>query len=303
MKIIVIVLTLICVYLFIHLLLMKKEIRTITKDFIEIKKNKEAPRHLQVRYIQKDLEDLAYEINDYVSSYFINNYECKRSISEIRGEITNLSHDLRTPLTSILGYLDLLDKEKMSIEEREIFSVIKRRSNGLNDLIEQLYEYTRLENEEYKFNIEKIDLYKIVQEHLLEFYMEFQDKNIDFQLVMPKEAKPIWIEADYKSMIRVLTNLTTNALKYTSGEAKVILKSKKDEVRITYVTTRGELTDYDIKHIFDRFYKKDLSRHSSRSSGLGLTITKLFTERMGGSIYAYGDEVYLYIVCNFKVIK
>lgn len=303
MKIIVIVLVLICVYLFIRLLLVKKAIREMIKDFTEIKKNRECVRHLQLKHSQKDLEHLAYEINEYVSSYFDNIAESKENIREIRGEITNLSHDLRTPLTSILGYLDLLDKEKMSIEEKEILSVIKRRSKGLNDLIEQLYDYTRLENNEYKLNIEKIDLYKIVQEHLLEYYMEFQDKNINFQLVMPKEAKPIWINADYKSMIRILTNLTTNALKYTNGEAKVILKCKKDEVNITYVTTRGELTDYDINHIFDRFYKKDLSRHTSTSSGLGLTITRLFTERMGGKIYAYGDEVFLYIVCNFKIIK
>ena len=132
--------------------------------------------------------------------------------------------------------------------------------------------------------------------------MEFEKKNIEFKLSMPKEAKPIWINGDIKCIKRILTNLTNNALKYTNGEAEVNLKVKGNIVSFTYITTRGSLTDYDIKHIFDRFYKKDLSRSVSNSSGLGLTITRIFTERMNGNIYAYGDDEYLYIVCSFPII-
>ena len=300
---VIVLLVLIVVYLFIHLILLEKSIKDLKNDFISIKDTKEVERYLTINFPDKNLEELAMEINDYIDSYFKNNYQLDLNIlREVRGEITNISHDLRTPLTSILGYLDLLNEEELTNEQKEIISVVKRRSLGLKDLIEQLYEYTRLENKEYNIKIEKIDLYKVLQEHILEFYMEFEKKNIDFKLSMPKEAKPIWINGDIKCIKRILTNLTNNALKYTNGEAEVNLKVKGNIVSFTYITTRGSLTDYDIKHIFDRFYKKDLSRSVSNSSGLGLTITRIFTERMNGNIYAYGDDEYLYIVCSFPII-
>lgn len=299
---VIVLLVLIVVYLFIHLILLKKSIKDLKNDFISIKDSKEVERYLTFNFPDKNLEELAMEINDYIDSYFKNNYQLKNTIREVRGEITNISHDLRTPLTSILGYLELLNEEELTSEQKEIISVVKRRSLGLKDLIEQLYEYTRLENKEYNIKIEKIDLYKVLQEHILEFYMEFEKKNIDFKLSMPKEAKPIWINGDIKCIKRILTNLTNNALKYTNGEAEVNLKVKGNTASFTYITTRGSLTDYDIKHIFDRFYKKDLSRSVSNSSGLGLTITRIFTERMGGDIYAHGDDEYLYIVCSFPIV-
>ena len=299
---VIVLLVLIVVYLFIHLILLEKSIKDLKNDFISIKDTKEVERYLTINFPDKNLEELAMEINDYIDSYFKNNYQLKNTIREVRGEITNISHDLRTPLTSILGYLELLNEEELTSEQKEIISVVKRRSLGLKDLIEQLYEYTRLENKEYNIKIEKIDLYKVLQEHILEFYMEFEKKNIDFKLSMPKEAKPIWINGDIKCIKRIITNLTNNALKDTNGEAEVNLKVKGNIVRFTYITTRGSLTDYDIKHIFDRFYKKDLSRSVSNSSGLGLTITRIFTERMGGDIYAHGDDEYLYIVCSFPIV-
>ena len=293
----------IIIYLSLRLLLLKQSLRTLRKDFVQVKKNHQAEQHLQLQYPDQDLELLAVEINDFITFYYEKQAIFQRNVKSIRTEITNLSHDLRTPLTSILGYLELLNIEELSKEQKQVFEVVKRRSYQLNDLIEQLYEYARLENHEYSIKLEKVDLYRVVQEHLLGAYIEFENKGIDFSLKLPKEGKPLWIQADSKCMERVLWNLTSNTLKYCSGKANVILKEEQKYVSLIYQSLRGELTEYDILHLFDRFYKKDSARTENQSSGLGLTITRLFVEQMGGSIYAYGDEEFLNVQCKFPMIE
>lgn len=299
----IIILSLLVIYLFLRLFILKSSIKQLKNDFNEIKLNTHVERHLKIKSPDNDLEALAKEINEYISYYFRRQDELKDDIKEIRSEITNLSHDLRTPLTSILGYLELIDKNHLPDDEKKNFEVVKRRCYQLNGLIQQLYDYTRLESNEYKLQLKRVDLYRIVQEHILGFYMEFMNNNIDLQVVLPEDKKPLWIMADEQCIERVLTNLTTNALKYAGTEARIILKNESEKISLVYKTPRNGLSDYDIAHIFDRFYKRDSARTSAQSSGLGLTITRLFVERMDGRIYARWDDEYLYIYCDFKLMN
>lgn len=222
-----------------------------------------------------------------------------RSI-KIRNEITNLSHDLRTPLTSILGYMDYLEGDLLTEEQKEAVQVIRRRSYYLNLLVEELYEYARLENEEYVFKRERIDIYRLLKEHLLEFYPELEKSKIEFQIELSKSERPIWIMGDINCIKRILHNLTSNLIKYSGGYAKVMLEHNSDNVKIIYRTLRGELTDYDIKHIFDRNFRKDLSERKMQGSGLGLTIAKRYTEQMGGRLDVYGDYTFMYLTVYFN---
>lgn len=284
-----------CSYLTTRLFLMKKNIRKLTSDFIEAKENLEGEQHVQLSSPDKELEILAAQLNECIEVYFTEQYIHKKAIKEIRNEITNLSHDLRTPITSILGYLDFIIEENLTVEQSESLAIIKRRANDLNCLIEQLYEYVRLENEDYNIELEKIDINKILKEHLLSFYMEFEREAIELELQLPKEEGPVWILGNFNCLTRVLTNLTTNTIKYGEGDVLVSLRCTKIEVMITYRSYRGTLTEYDIMHLFERFYKKDTVRGVARSSGLGLTIAKLYIELMKGKMDARGDDKYLYI--------
>lgn len=290
------------IYLLLRLFYMKKNIRALRKDFIQARRNQHAEQHLQLQYPDQELELLAKEMNDSIAFYYEEQERFKKNVKKIRNEITSLSHDLRTPLTSVLGYLDLLDEKELTTEQNQVIEVVKRRSYQLNDLIEQLYEYSILENQEYSLTMEPIDLYRIVQEHLLGVYTEFENKGIELTLIFPKEKKPVWIQADMKCMERVLSNLTSNTLKYCTGTARVLVKLESKSVHLIYRSLRGDLTEYDILHLFDRFYKKDNARVANQSSGLGLTITKLLVEQMGGSIYAYGDEEFLNLECRFPLL-
>lgn len=300
MVIAIIALGILCMILGLHLFFVKRGIQKLRMEFHEIKENRQAERHLKLSIPDRELELLAVEINEYIACYYQELEILKSNSKEIRNEITYLSHDLRTPLTSILGYMELLYDENMTKEQKEIYKVIRRRSYQLSELVEQLYEYARLGNQEFYYEMERLDLYRILQEHLLSFYPEFERKNINLAPVFPQIVKPLWIKGDGTCMERVLTNLTSNTLKYSEGEAKVVLKEEKKSICLTYQTNRGDLSEYDIAHLFDRFYTKEGKQNTKQSSGLGLAITRLFIEQMGGSIEAYGDPEYLYICCRFS---
>lgn len=286
-----------CSYFALRLFTVKRSIHRLTGDFKEARENLAGEQHVQVASPDKELELLAEQLNHYIEAYHTLKYSHEKSVQSIRDEITNLSHDLRTPLTSILGYLDFLNEENLTEEQEESLMVIKRRAYNLNGLIEQLYEYARLKNGDSAVRSEQIDLFKTLKEHLLSFYTEFEQKNINLELQFPKDERPIWIQGDQNYMNRVLINLTSNTIKYSGGEALISLTCVEHRVNITYRSFRGTQTDYDIMHMFDRFYKKDNARRVTESSGLGLTIAKLYLERMNGSIEARGDETYLYITC------
>jgi len=290
-------------YFYFRLLSLKKGIKSLKKDFHEIKQNRQAERHIQIQIPDKDLENLAEELNDYIASFYYEVDIKNKDLSQLKNEITNLSHDLRTPLTSILGYIGLIKEEELSQDQKEIFEVVARKSYQLNDLVEQLYEYARLGNKDYAFHMEKLDFYRIAKEHLLDSYSEFETQKIELELEFLDITKPIYIMGDQIALIRILTNLTSNTLKYAKGYANIRFSCKEKGAEITYCTNRGDLSEYDIAHVFDRYYKKSEGDVAKKSSGLGLTITKLFTEQMGGSIRAYGDEKNLFIACYFPIVS
>jgi signal transduction histidine kinase len=284
----------------IHLLLLKKAIRKLTKDYKCSKENIQGEQHVLIGLYDNDLELLAEQLNKSLENHFIEKYNHNQSVQSIKQEITNLSHDLRTPLTSILGYIDFVKSDNLTQEQVAALGTIKQRALQLNHLIDQLYEYTRLENDEISLHLEQIDLYKILREHLLSYYYDFAHHDIVLDLQLPPENQPVWITGDIKSIERVLSNLTSNAIKYSGGNTLVALKAENNQVVLTYRTARQELSHYDILHLFDKFYKQDIARSNTKSSGLGLTISKLYIEKMKGKMEALGDDEYLYISCSFQ---
>lgn len=287
------------VFLALRLFLIKKNIRSLTRDFRKAKGNLNGEQHLQLSSPDRELEALALLLNDYIEAYFEEGYRHEKSVKSIRNEITNLSHDLRTPVTSILGYLDFIEEGGLTEEQAQALEVVRRRAHDLSGLVEQLYEYARLENEDIPIKMEPVDLYKTVQEHLLSFYPQFERSGIGLELKLPQPRQPVWVVGEHRCMERVMANLTSNALKYSRGSMEVSLKVQSGRAELVYRTTRGELSDYDISHLFDRYYKKDNMRRAAASSGLGLTIARLYTERMGGEMDARGDEDYLFLRCVF----
>lgn len=218
--------------------------------------------------------------------------ETERNTENTKNElITSVAHDLRTPLTSILGYLDLASADSIDEATRQKYlSIAYSKSKRLEKLIEDLFSFTKLTSGEIKLNIGSIDLVKMMEQLLDEFYPSFQDNHLECEFVT--SAPSIVIEADGDQLARAFANLIGNAVKYGAAgkNIKIELQMEADRVRIA-VTNFGELIPpKDMAYIFNRFYRVENSRSSETGgSGLGLAIVRSIVELHHGSIEGKSD--------------
>lgn len=202
----------------------------------------------------------------------------------LRQQIANVSHDLRTPLTSILGYLQLLEDPKLPEgERREYLAVVESRAKALQSLITGFYDLSRLEGGEYPLEQEPVNLYTSLSGLLAAFYNDFTDRNFDMTVELAEHLPPV--QADNGGVLRVFTNLIRNALDHGRGKMTVRLWQEGERVVSLFANETDELTAEDMPHIFDRFFTSDKMR-TGRNTGLGLAIVKTLAEQMGCQLTA-----------------
>ncbi|MBM6924503.1 HAMP domain-containing histidine kinase [Pseudoflavonifractor phocaeensis] len=202
----------------------------------------------------------------------------------LRRQIANVSHDLRTPLTSILGYLQLLEDEDLGEEERlEYLEVVESRARALQSLITGFYDLSRLEGGEFPLNREPVNLYASLSGLLAAFYGDFTEKGFDMTVELEERLPPVL--ADSGGVLRVFTNLIRNALDHGKGKMTVKLYREGDGVVSLFANQTDELTEEDLPRVFDRFFTSDKMR-TGRNTGLGLAIVKALAEQMGCRVEA-----------------
>ena len=202
----------------------------------------------------------------------------------LRRQIANVSHDLRTPLTSILGYLQLLEDESLGEEERrEYLAVVESRARALQSLITGFYDLSRLEGGEFPLNREPVNLYASLSGLLAAFYGDFTEKGFDMTVELEEHLPPVL--ADSGGVLRVFTNLIRNALDHGKGKMTVKLYREGDGVVSLFANQTDELTEEDLPRVFDRFFTSDKMR-TGRNAGLGLAIVKALAEQMGCRVEA-----------------
>ncbi len=202
-----------------------------------------------------------------------------------RESITSISHDIRTPLTSGKGYLQMLQRDEMSQEKRnEYLRIVEQRLDNLTDLLNQLFEYARIEAGEMQFEPELINAGNLFAETISMFYQDFVNKKCEPEVHITE--KPCKLMVDKYAYIRIVENLIKNALVHGKGGYRFVCAEKNGEcvIRISNLTDTVEIQDID--RIFDRFYTTDQSR-TKKTTGLGLSIVKRFAMQMGGDARAY----------------
>lgn len=210
---------------------------------------------------------------------------------ELKEAVTNISHDLRTPLTAICGYLELLEAEEMTDNTRRYVEQISNRTEALKALTEELFRYSVVSSVS-DLNYEAVNLGRVLEDTLISFYGAFEQKNITPNISLPDGVIIRFL--DKSALSRIFGNIISNAVKYSDGDFSVTMT---DAGEITFSNTASELSSVDVGKLFDRFYTVDSAR---KSTGLGLSIAKLLTERMGGFISADYKGNTLSITFSFK---
>ncbi|ABW17794.1 integral membrane sensor signal transduction histidine kinase [Alkaliphilus oremlandii OhILAs] len=255
---------------------------------------------------EDELGSLANNIN-FMAEALQTKIEEERAAEMLKNElITNVSHDLRTPLTSIMGYLNLLKDKRYETEEEayQYLNIAYGKSEKLKDLIQDLFEYAKLTNEGVKLNLSEVHLNSLIDQLTEELVPILDEKQLSFKKDISKEDTIVLADAD--KMVRVFENLLTNAIRHSSVGTEILVQTSVDEdnVIICVENTGEPISSEYLERIFDRFFKVEKSRTSnSAGSGLGLAISKNIINLHKGSIWAEseGNIVRFYVrLSKFK---
>lgn len=274
--------TVACLILLLLLLALRREIKKLCLQLVFLKGHATNMR-LQGGVPLCGLNGLVDEINALLDRTGEVERSAKTSQEELKEAITNLSHDIRTPLTSLDGYFQLLE-ESECLEERQRYSaVIRTRITMLKELLEELFTFTKLQNDSWQLALEPVDLHKCLLDVIFSFYNEWTAKGLQPDLQI--EDAPCWVLGNQEALGRVLQNVLKNTLLHGDGEIQLSLKSAGDTVCFSCANRVAHPEKIDVAQLFSRFYKQDSAR-TKTSTGLGLSIARGLSERMEGQLTA-----------------
>ncbi len=196
---------------------------------------------------------------------------------------TNLSHDIRTPLTSLDGYFQLLEETQEENDRKRYIQIIQERIESLKEMLEELFTYTKLQNGTYELKLEPQNVGQILKETVFSYYDDWAEQEISPQFEITEE--PVWIRGNKQALRRTIQNIIKNGLDHGNKEIRIQLSRNEKQMELVFQNKIEPGEQIDISRVFERFYKADKARSKS-STGLGLSIAKGFVEKMHGEIAA-----------------
>ena len=211
---------------------------------------------------------------------------------------TNLSHDIRTPLTSLDGYFQLMEACENVEEQRRYLNIIHERIHSLNEMLEELFMFTKLKNESYRLELTSCCINRILKETVFSYYDDWVRREIQPDIQITEEQ--LYMDGNKQGLSRIIQNVIKNGLDHGEKKIRIVLKREQNQavLRISNQVIASE--QIDIEHVFDRFYKADAAR-SKTSTGLGLSIAREFVRRMNGEIGAKIEENEFIVEMSFNL--
>lgn len=279
-----------------HLLFIKKELKNILNQLKNYNIRK-TEKKIDITLLDKDIEKMTIEINNLIDLHALSNIEKKSAERELKQAIANISHDLRTPLTSILGYIQLIEKPEVTDEERkEYLAIAKDRAKRLQILLNDFFELSVIESVDHSLKLGKLGLNSIVEEIVINLYDKFNEQQIVPSIKIPQEQMNII--GDESAVKRVIENLVINAIRYSDGNVSITLERNNTKINLTISNDVKNITEKDVELFFNRFYTADQTR-SGKGTGLGLPIAKALMDKMNGKLSAELKDSWLHVKCSW----
>jgi len=278
--------TVTAIYSAVRLHLVIKSVREITSDLND-KLKEDTNTGIRISSRDKDVCRLASEINVQLKELRKEHLQYHQGNTELKNAITNISHDIRTPLTAIYGYLDMIQKTDDPIKQAEYIAIMKERAELMKQLTEELFRYSVILSDENEMETEDVFINQLLEESISSFYPALTGKGITPTISITD--KSIIRNVNKAALSRIFANLLNNAVKYSDGDLEISLS---DTGEMVFSNTAQGLSAVEAEQLFDRFYTVESAHHST---GLGLSIARTLIERMNGKITAEYEDPRLII--------
>jgi len=270
--------------LLLYIYFLKRELRKLKDALKSLPTRSSFGSRLSLDFREKALLDLVDELNLMVDAFEAKNRQAKKMEENVKLSIAGLSHDLRTPLTSINGYVQLLSAATDAGKRAHYLTIIEQSVSRLIEMTEHFYDLARIETNQKKIALDSISLSNLVEDIFLSFYEQFEEKNIELQF--PDSAPERKIIADKLMLTRVIQNIVQNILRYGHSKAFINYKLENNNLVITVKNDIKRDSKMVIEKVFTRFYTEVASRTNTDASGLGLYLSKMLVEKMDGKMTA-----------------
>ncbi len=284
------ILILVVIILLIKITLLTKSIDEICTE-LQSKLATETNTLISISSSNRHIRRLAKELNTQLRLLRLERQRFQVGDLKLNESVTNISHDLRTPLTAIRGYLELLKQEEKSPEVKRYLTIIENRSEILKQLTEELFQYSMVASETTEIVLEEVNLNRILEESISAYYGSLKSAGITPKITIPEQKVQRNLNA--RTVSRIFENIISNAIKYSDGDLNIVLTMDGE---ITFINSASKLDQIQVGKLFHRYYTVE---DANKSTGLGLSIAKVLTEQLKGSISAQYDKGQLKICILF----